>query len=87
MCVCVCVCASVKKINCVSLCCKSSCKNDGKKFLNIHTRFTLFISCIVTYRNSGNTTNAQFYNLCILSITELLHVSTLLPSSGSLCQI
>jgi len=29
-------------------------------------------------------TNAQFYNLCILSVTWRLHVLVLWPSSGSL---
>jgi len=41
----------------------------------------------MTYKNSGYITNAQFYNLYILSVTELLHVSNSSPSSGSLCQI
>ena len=59
---------------------------DGKKNLNIRTIFTFFILRIMIYKNSGNTNKCSVVNLCILSITELLHVSAWSPSSGNLHQ-
>ena len=63
------------------------------KFLTVYSVFldrcvwtsTLFIPCIMIYIKTLVTpTNAQLYSLCILSIQQLLRVSALSPSSGSL---
>ena len=89
VCVCVCVCNSVttKCIDFVyfwSVC-------DGLS----HTLLNIFFSQLICFISSNQfnfwkvwltPTNAQFYNLCILSITYLIHVSAWLPSSGSLHQ-
>jgi hypothetical protein len=47
-----------------------------RKFLEL-----LYIKTLVTPNN------AQFYNLCILSITYFPHVSALSPSSGAYIKI